>query len=71
MSRDIGNAILLCLIVVLLGLAAITLLPFSAPKPNDLGYVSTCPFAPWSSLSLLAVAAVLWAIRKYLMTRAE
>jgi len=71
MSRDIRNAILLALIVVLVGLAIFTLLPFSAPKPNDLGYVSTCPFAPWSSLSLLGVAGLLWAIRKYLMTRAE
>ncbi len=71
MSRDIGNAILLSLIVVLVGLAIITLLPFAAPKPNDLGYVSTCPFAPWSSLALLAVAGLLWAVRKYLITRAE
>ena len=62
---------LLALALVLVGLALWTLLPFSASKPNDLGYVSTCPFAPWSTASLLIVAAVIWAIRKYLLTRAE
>ena len=71
MSKDIKNAILLALIVIFVGLAIFTLLPFSAPKANDLGYVSACPFAPWSTLTLLAVAAVLWAVRKYLATRAD
>jgi len=46
MSKDLRNAMLLALVIVLVGLAVFTLLPFSASKPNDLGYVSTCPFAP-------------------------
>lgn len=71
MSKDIRNALLLALVIVLVGLAVFTLLPFSAPKANDLGYVSACPFAPWSTLVLLLAAGVVWAIRQYLMTRAD
>lgn len=71
MSKDIRNAMLLALVIVLVGLAVFTLLPFSAPKANDLGYVSACPFAPWSTLTLLVAAGVVWAIRQYLMTRAD
>jgi hypothetical protein len=71
MSKDIRNALLLALVIVLVGLAVFTLLPFSAPKANDLGYVSACPFAPWSSLVLLLAAGVVWAIRRYLITRAD
>jgi len=71
MSKDVRNTILLTLVIVLVGLAVWTLLPFSAPKANDLGYVSTCPFAPWSTLALLVIAGVIWAIRQYLMTRAD
>ena len=71
MSKDVLNSVLLTLMVVFIGLAVWTLLPFSAPKANDLGYVSTCPFAPWSSAALLFIAAVIWAIRKYLATRAD
>jgi len=71
MSKDIRNAMLLALVIVLVGLAVFTLLPFSASKANDLGYVSTCPFSPWSSLVLLLAAGVVWAVRQYLMTRAD
>ena len=59
---------LLGLIYVLAALAVWTLLPFSAARANDLGCVSTCPFAPWSTLSLLFVAGVAGAIRQYLRT---
>lgn len=71
MSKDIRNSMLLALVIIFAGLAVWTLLPLSAPKANDLGYVSACPFAPWSSLALLLAAGVVWAIRKYLMTRAD
>ena len=71
MSKDVRNATLLALIIVLLGLAAFTMLPFSASKANDLGYVSTCPFAPWSTLAILLAAGVVFAIRQYLITRAD
>jgi len=58
-------------VVLFVGLAVLTLLPFTAPRANDLGYMSMCPFAPWSTLSLLVVAGVIWAIRQYLITRAD
>jgi hypothetical protein len=48
-----------------------TMLPFAASTKNDLGYYSLCSFAPWSSLALLFVAGVSWAIRKYLLTRIQ
>ena len=71
MSKDVRNTLLLALIIVLVGLAAFTLLPFSASKPNDLGYFSVCSFVPWSTAALLSVAGVVWAIRQYLMTRGD
>ena len=71
MPKDVRNALLLAIIIILIGLAVFTLLPFSAPKTNDLGYVSTCPFAPWSTLALLVAAGAVWAVRQYLMTRGD
>ena len=71
MRHDSRNTILLGLVVLFIGLAVLTLLPFTAPRANDLGYMSMCPFAPWSTLSLLVVAGVIWAIRQYLITRAD
>lgn len=71
MSKDIRSAGLLALVVVFAGLAVWTLLPFAAPKANDLGYVSACPFAPWSTGALALVAAAIWAVRKYVVTRAD
>jgi hypothetical protein len=75
-TRDVvrqrtSNTILLGLVVLFVGLGVLTLLPFTAPRANDLGYMSMCPFAPWSTLSLLVVAGVIWAIRQYLVTRAD
>jgi len=66
-----SGTILLGLVVLFVGLAVLTLLPFSAPRANDLNYVSLCPFAPWSTLALLLVAGLIWAIRQYLITRAD
>ena len=66
-----STTILLGLAVLFVGLAVLTLLPFTAPRENDLGYLSMCPFAPWSTLALLLVAGVIWAIRQYLVTRAD
>jgi hypothetical protein len=66
-----SSTILFGLAILFAGLAVLTLLPFSAPHANDLGYMSMCPFAPWSTLSLLLVAGVIWAIRQYLITRAD
>jgi len=61
---------LVALIWLLVALAVITTLPFSASKTNDLGYYSLCSFVPWSTMTFLVPAGVLWAIRSYLLTRA-
>ena len=71
MSDQTRNMALLVLVWIFAGSAALTLLPLSAPKANDLGYVSTCPFAPWSTLALLVVAGLIWAVREYLVTRRD
>jgi hypothetical protein len=36
-----------------------TLLPGEASKPNHLGYVSRCSFAPWSTLSMVGITLFL------------
>jgi len=66
-----SSTILFGLAILFVGLAVLTLLPFTAPRANDLDYRSMCPFAPWSTLSLLLVAGLIWAIRQYLVTRAD
>lgn len=50
--------------------ALVTLLPFSSNNiKSDLGYESLCPFAPWSTLTLLAGAGLLWLVRAYVKTQ--
>ena len=71
MSKDMRNSLLQALALILAGLAIFTLVPYSGTKPNDLGYMSACPFAPWSTLALLLAAGVVWAVRQYLATRAD
>ena len=51
--------------------AILTLIPWSGGKPNDLHYVSLCPFAPWSTLALLMAAGLVWAVRGYLNASSE
>jgi len=71
MSDKARIAALLVLMWFFVALSVSTILPLTASKTNDLGYYSLCSFAPWSSLALLFVAGVLWAIRKYLLTRIQ
>jgi hypothetical protein len=71
MSDKARIAGLLVLVWIFVVLSVSTIVPFSASKTNDLGYYSLCSFAPWSSLALLFVAGVIWAIRKYLVTRIQ
>ena len=33
---------------------------------SDLGYYTLCPFAPYSTLTLLFVAALAWVVRRYI-----
>jgi len=69
MSEKNRNTGLLVLALIPIALAVWTLWPAGAAKQNDLGYFSYCSFVPWSTLALLSISGVIWAIRMYLMTR--
>jgi len=72
MTQKSPNVLLTGLMYFFAALALWTLLPLPpAARPNDFGYASACPFAPWSTLALLVVAGVAWAVRQYLLTRAD
>ena len=66
MSRPTLSALLLTGLTVLLILAVATVIPFSAPMKSDLGYSALCPFAPWSTVTLLFLAGLCWAVRRYI-----
>ena len=70
MSKQSLGLVLLILAILGAGAAAATLLPLGA-KMNDIGYNSWCPFAPWSTLILGALAGVIWVIRQYVVTRVK
>lgn len=71
MSRHLLMSILLVasIICVVLGLA--TLWPTSAPKISDLGYSTWCPFAPWSTITLLFLAWLGWVVWKHIKSLPE
>ena len=66
MTRQLLSTLLLWAAVLLIALAAVTLLPYSSPRINDFGYHSLCPFAPYSSGTLLLGAGLAWVVRAYL-----
>jgi hypothetical protein len=55
-KKQPGYGILLALTITSVLAAILTVLPLPASKPNGLGYVSHCTWAPWSTLILLVVA---------------
>lgn len=55
--------------ILFLVLAAVTLIPYSSLMISDLGYHTLCPFAPWSTLTLLFLAWLGWVLRRYINTR--
>jgi Mn2+/Fe2+ NRAMP family transporter len=65
MSREKLNQLLLVLVILLLVGAVATLVPFTNPMVSDMGYHTLCPFAPWSTLTLLFLAGVGWTVRRY------
>jgi len=69
MSRKaLTNLLLVAAILLLIG-AAVTLLPPSSSSSatvSDLGYFTLCPFAPYSTLTLLFLAGVAWLVRKHI-----
>jgi hypothetical protein len=65
MSRQSLSFLLLAGAVVFLALAIATLLPFPTSTSSDLGYHALCPFAPWSTLMLLFLGGISWALHRY------
>lgn len=65
MSRKNLSALLFASAILLVILAGVTLLPSSSPKISDLGYRTLCPFAPWSTITLLFLAGLGWVVRRY------
>jgi hypothetical protein len=47
-------------------LALVTLVPHSNKMVSDLGYHTLCPFAPWSTLTLLFLGWLAWIVRGYM-----
>jgi hypothetical protein len=66
MSRQTLSSLLLAGIILLTVLAAATLIPSSSLMISDLGYRTFCPFAPYSTVSLLLLAALGWVVRKHI-----
>ena len=61
--------LLLVLAVVLAVGGLLTLVPVSSTRDkSDLGYYALCPFAPYSTLTLLGLAGAAWVMRSYLKT---
>jgi hypothetical protein len=69
MSRQTLSSLLLAGTILLLVLAAATLLPSSSLMVSDLGYRTFCPFAPWSTLTLLFLAGLGWVVRRHVNTQ--
>jgi hypothetical protein len=68
MSPKNLSALLLATTILFVVLALATLVPFSSSSPamvSDLGYYTLCPFAPYSTLTLLFVAVLAWVVRRY------
>jgi hypothetical protein len=62
-KKQPGYGILLGLTITSVLAAILTVLPLPASKPNVLGYVSQCSWAPWSTLILLAAAGTFCKLR--------
>ena len=66
MSRQTLSSILLVIAIALFVLAAATLMPSSAPRVSDLGYSTFCPFAPYSTLTLLFFGWLSWMVKRHI-----
>jgi hypothetical protein len=66
MSRQTLSFLFLAGAVVFLILAVATLMPFPTSMISDLGYYTLCPFAPWSTLMLLFLGGICWALRRHI-----
>jgi hypothetical protein len=66
MSRQTLSSLLLAGAILFATLAAATLFPSSSLMISDLGYRTFCPFAPWSTLTLLFLAGLGWVVRRHI-----
>jgi hypothetical protein len=66
MSGKTLSSLLFAIAILLAVLAGVTLVPYSNPMVSDLGYHTLCPFAPWSTLTLLFLAGLAWVTRGYI-----
>jgi hypothetical protein len=66
MSRQTLSSLLFVSAILLAIGGAVTLLPSSSLTISDLGYRTLCPFAPWSTITLLFLAGLAWVVRKHI-----
>jgi hypothetical protein len=66
MSRqNLSTALYVFAIAMLVG-AAVTLVPHNSLQLSDLGYHTLCPFAPWSTLTLVVLAGLGWLVHRHI-----
>ena len=66
MSKKTLSSLLFAATILFAVLAAVTVVPYSTPMVSDLGYHTVCPFAPYSTLTLLFIAGLAWVVRGYI-----
>ena len=66
MSRKTLSSFLFAAAILFGVLALVTLVPHSNKMVSDLGYHTLCPFAPWSTLTLLFLGWLAWIVRGYM-----
>ena len=71
MSRKTLSSFLFAAATLLGVLALVTLAPHSNKMVSDLGYHTLCPFAPWSTLTLLFLGWLAWIVRGYVNQQAK
>jgi uncharacterized membrane protein len=70
MSRETSSSLLYVAAMLLAAGACVTLVPWSNPMVSDLGYHTLCPFAPYSTLTLLFLGGLAWVVRGYINQQA-
>ncbi len=66
MSRATLSFLLLAVSLLLAAAAMVTLIPHTSPTVSDLGYYTLCPFAPWSTLTLVFFGGLAWFVRQHM-----
>ena len=66
MSRQTFSSLLYAAAILLTAGACVTLVPWSNPMVSDLGYHTLCPFAPYSTMTLLFLGGLAWVVRGYI-----